>query len=380
MFCLECGSEILRGASACSACGQRLSNTDETAAITFSPTLSSPAAPMAQASPARSVANPSQFVEGRIRREESAAPQSPLMPAARSTLPLSDTLPQLQADTADAPSIRWGDLDAPGFPQDILSRVVVVVALGLAANVLTPWVLINGHAISPARLGLPAIAFALLMVAVALPTLSPPLRRGALLFGLPFGVGAMCFGAGALAWLALDPLGPRLSADLIAEANSTNPLIGTTAKVVPETATLTLSFRPGIGLYLLLLGSCALMVLGYQLYVQSARASGRAASWRRQATAAAAPSAVALATSTRERMYAGGAESNPEPTLAAMAPTHAQRAGESATSSVGTPLALLSEADSGPVPLPGTARWHQASEAPVIIRQTGWRGGQAPRR
>ncbi len=170
-------------------------------------------------------------------------------------------------------SIHAGDLDVPGFPRDLPGRVALLTGLVMVADLLLPWVSVNGEGYAPTWLGLPALALALVMAVVVAPPLIPRLRRAPLTRMLPFGVGALTLGFASALWLAAGPLAPTLTAALAARlANAGAPDLTIVSGSASGSGGL-LQIAPAIGLYLFIIGACVLLVVGYQLLkAQSERA------------------------------------------------------------------------------------------------------------
>jgi hypothetical protein len=150
--------------------------------------------------------------------------------------------------TGAAASIFAGDLDVPGFPRDLPSRVALLTALVMEADLLLPWVSVNGASYAPAQVGLPAVALLVTLLAVIAPPLLPRWRRAPLTRMLPFGVGALMLGFAGALWVFSGPLAPALMATLAAHVPFAPPEVA-----------------PALGLYVFLLGAGVLLVTGYLL-------------------------------------------------------------------------------------------------------------------
>ncbi|HEU5347695.1 MAG TPA: hypothetical protein VFU63_03685, partial [Ktedonobacterales bacterium] len=154
MFCLECGTEMAVRARACPACGHIYSDRE------LSLVESQPAA--TQSSPA--FATPT----------DSA-------PASR-----------------DAGGVKYiGDITAPAspsLPRDLPGRFVLGVSLGMAADLLLPWVNLNNERVTPASIGAPVVVVLALLAAAILPIFTPTLRQHPIWSALPLMVGAFCAG------------------------------------------------------------------------------------------------------------------------------------------------------------------------------------------
>jgi energy-converting hydrogenase Eha subunit A len=131
--------------------------------------------------------------------------------------------------------IRAGDLDQPGLPQDATGRALLIVILALAADLFLPWSVVYGqHQTLPVASG---VAIACLIGLSALPLLHPSLRRYTATAAFPLVVGGMCLGIGIAFWANL----------------------GSTT-------------GPDFGLVAFLIGAALVVVIGYHLFLGSARA------------------------------------------------------------------------------------------------------------
>lgn len=228
MFCSACGSEISLVAEVCPACGRAVAapNTRMLTRIGAASTADAGA---------RSSGS---WMRSRERMEAFTAPT---------------TLPPLTSASAEsaasaAASIFAGDLDVPGFPHDLPSRVALLTALVMEADLLLPWVNVNGASYAPTQVGLPAVALLVALLAVIAPPLLPRWRRAPITRMLPFGTGALMLGFAGALWTFSGPLAPALMATLAAHVPFAPPQVA-----------------PALGLYVFLLGAGALLVTGYLL-------------------------------------------------------------------------------------------------------------------
>lgn len=228
MFCSACGSEISLAAEACPSCGR-------------------PVATGAVRVGAARASEP----DARLRLVE------PTMAAA-----LTD--PTLAAAPLQRiGSIRAGDLDLPGFPHAMAGRVALLTGLVMLADLLLPWVEVNGEGYAPIRIGLPALGMVLLLIAVIAPPLIPRLRRERGVRPLPMLVGALALGFSGSLWLLAGPLATRLTESLIARVGyEAAPEL---AGMLSGSSSSILRISPAFGLYLFILGACVLVGAGYLL-------------------------------------------------------------------------------------------------------------------
>jgi hypothetical protein len=233
MFCNACGSEISLAAEVCPSCGQPIAKaTTRTLTHTGAARIASAAVASRSGSWARTA--------------ETVAP--------------AVAPPAFAPSTA---SIFAGDLDVPGFPRDLPGRVALLTGLVMAADLLLPWVNVNGAGYAPTRAGLPALALLLALVAVVAPPLVPRWRRAPITHLLPFGVGAFLLGFTGALWVFAGPLAPMITMTLLARIiNSGAPFEVNTAAGATLSASPIL-VAPAIGLYVFLIGACTLTVAGY---------------------------------------------------------------------------------------------------------------------
>lgn len=227
MFCSACGSEISLAADACPSCGRVV------------------ATGVVRVGAARASES-----DARLRLIEPV-----LAPA-----PTDPTL--VAAPLQRFGSIHAGDLDLPGFPRALAGRVALLTGLVMLADLLLPWVDVNGEGYAPTKIGLPALGMVLLLVVVIAPPLIPRLRRERFTRALPMLVGALTLGFSGALWLLAGPLAPMLAESLIARIGyvAAPELAGALSGSVSSI----LRISPAIGLYLFILGACVLVGAGYQ--------------------------------------------------------------------------------------------------------------------
>lgn len=167
------------------------------------------------------------------------------------------------ASPAPTASIYAGDLDTPGFPRDLPGRLALLTALVMGADLLLPWVNVNGVGYAPTRVGAPALGLLVALAVVIVPPLVPRWRHAPIVRMAPFGMGAFLLGLGAALWAITGPLAPLLIHSIaahlgVAVASSVdNTPAG--AMILPSP----LQIVPGLGLYVFQAGACALTVAGY---------------------------------------------------------------------------------------------------------------------
>jgi len=153
--------------------------------------------------------------------------------------------------------IRAGDLDQPGLPQDATGRALLIVILALAADLFLPWSVVDGqHQTLPVGGG---VAIAFLIGLAALPLLHPRLRRYTATAAVPLVVGGMCLGVGMAFWANLG--------------SSTAPSEICPGFCPPSVLPAQSSAGPDFGLVVFLIGAILVVVVGYRLFLDSARAS-----------------------------------------------------------------------------------------------------------
>ena len=217
MFCLQCGAEAPARAVLCPTCGHDLGRS--------SADLRSSLA-LADAPLASSVSLPGPAIAGAL------------------------------------PSIRAGDLDRPGLPQDTPGRVLLVVLLAMAVDLFLPWsVAVGQHYTLPQTAG---FAIVVLLLLAGLPLMHPRLRRNTISAAFPILIGGICLGVGVTYWVNLT------------QSQVIQPFGGSTISEVPLSSRSVIfgAFTPGpdFGLFGFLIGAAALAVLGYYLLLEAARA------------------------------------------------------------------------------------------------------------
>jgi hypothetical protein len=317
MFCLRCGTEVPRLVRECPACGAPVSGL------------------------------------GNAPPDEAAATATKTAAAPRATA----SSPDLHA-ASTGPSIAAGGLETPGPPRDALGRVVLAVAVILAADELLPWVVVNNTTyMALTQFGFPAVLLVVLLGLAVIPVLVPSFRAHPVWSALPFAMSALCLGFAVAVWLLLSPL-----ANLAAITNTPTSGLGISAVH-------TVVILPHWGLYLFVLGSLALVVAGYRL-LQAARE---------------APDAALLAMSPRqaaERSTAASASASMDVPQSSTEDMPAEAYADGAANG-SLPGAAVPEAPSLSIPLPGSASWNQEPALPVPLRAkpTGpWRSQSVPPR
>lgn len=219
MFCSACGSEISLAAATCPSCG-RVVAPELVAARTAA--LQAPSASDSWAVPAGA------FGAG---------------------------------ESSPSASIYAGDLDFPGFPRDMPRRVALLTGLVMTADLLLPWLTVNGDGVAPVRLGAPLLLLVAALVLVIAPPMIPRLRSLAVARVLPFGIGALLVGMSLTLVVSVSLLAPALLSAFVAHVLDVGgPDIGVALGSHQAPA---YHVAPSIGLYLFLLGACALVVAGY---------------------------------------------------------------------------------------------------------------------
>src|SRR6185437_5585675 len=321
MFCLECGTEMAVRARVCPTCGHVYGDRE------------------------RSMAEPQTAQAG---SHASAA-------RARATPPPT---------SQHTPAVKYvGDVSATGLPRDLPGRFVLGISLGMAADLLLPWVSVNGQNVTPANLGAPVIVVVALLAAAILPVFTVSLRQHPVWSALPLIIGAFCAGIAGSVWLLLAPL-----TQIFAQSFGSDPS--------------NLLLSPQGGLYLFLIGSGVLLVSGQKMLAtmhetqlaDARRDTVRAITLSRQASSAHATSPAPAASTvpasalTPTPAAASPSQSTP-PAAPAPAGAVASTTSEETASTrpaVGAPVAPI---------LPGTDAWHQAPAAPTSVRPAlggGW--------
>ena len=206
MFCLQCGAEMAVRAQTCPVCGHVYGERERS------------------------------LVESKPARASTTSAQSPMMSAsARAARPTA--------------TVKYvGDSASPGLPRDLPGRFVLGVALGMAADLLLPWISVNGENITPVSVGAPVVVVLALLAAATLPVYTASLRQHPVWSALPMIVGAFCAGIGGSVWLLLAPLAQIFAASFGSDPSN-------------------VSLAPQGGLYLFLLGAGMLLVSGQRMLV-----------------------------------------------------------------------------------------------------------------
>jgi hypothetical protein len=339
MFCMGCGAETPPRASACPVCGRPLgagaaSRPDETR-------------PQAGIGP-RSSATEAEAERHTTQRQQTAV-LHPGLGAARAT---------------SAPSISSGDLATTGFPRDTLGRAVIFTVLAMCADLVAPWVMLDGERIAPSTVGLPILGAVVVLGLAAVPVIRPSLRATPLYAAAPLAIGAASFGAAGAVWLRT-----ALSSGA-ADVNSSSPLRVANFAFSPV-------YIADVGLYLFLAGAVVLVCIGYQLFLAAARASALA---ELRATApapvlAATRSAVpAAATAVAPASAPSIALASAEPTAAPVGPQTGDGGG--GTAHADSPPPSANGHRDQKIALPGSPAWGQAPALPAYQRPSstlGWR-------
>lgn len=263
MFCSACGSQMSLAAEVCPQCGK------PSAASAPARTLAGSRVALDGASPGVGGADDS---HDHWMRPPAAAADAALEMAAAPILPSASS-----ATSEHGASIFAGDLDAPSFPRDLPGRVALLTGLVMAADLLLPWVTLNGEGIAPTRFGLPTLLVVLALLAVIAPPLIPRWRRHPLTRMAPFGVGALLLGFGGALWGIAGPLSSTIVAALISRITAVEGVSGPVSINTPAGAVYTndpIQLAPAIGLYLFLLGACALVGAGYRMLADDSALRG----------------------------------------------------------------------------------------------------------
>jgi hypothetical protein len=116
----------------------------------------------------------------------------------------------------------------------------------MAADLLLPWISVNGQNVTPASLGAPVIVVVALLAAAILPVFTVSLRQHPIWSALPLIIGAFCAGIAGSVWLLLAPL-----TQIFAQSFGSDPS--------------NLLLSPQGGLYLFIIGSGVLLVSGQKM-------------------------------------------------------------------------------------------------------------------
>ena len=163
---------------------------------------------------------------------------------------------------AAAPSVSSGDLALFALPGDVTGRLVVVLPLLLAADLLAPWIVLGDAQIAPARAGLFALVVALPFALIAAMTVYLPFRQRPVLAAIPLVVSALALGGGLILLLMVGPFGGRvvslIGGGTIARLNVF--IVSGTQTPIPGP----LPLAPDIGLYAFIVGAGALVIASYR--------------------------------------------------------------------------------------------------------------------
>jgi hypothetical protein len=344
MFCMGCGAEIRPHADVCPVCGRKLSDPSGAA---LRPAARAPVLPA----------------------HELAAP-APVDTAPRAAAPRASYLElPPPAASAMAPSIGYGDTELLAIPRDTPGRLVIVLALLLAADLFAPWAVFDGTHVAPAHFSVPMVLAVGLLVAAAVSVIYAPFRQRAYYAAYPVVLGAAAFGAAATLTLMLGPLASPLTATFVAHVLAAPVVAQNLANPTPMTSPPTLALAADTGLYVFLLGSASLTVAGYQLFINAVTAAaapvarvpyplGQVAPVAAGAVAN-APGALPAASRAAD-VTAGAPAPQWGPAHAASAPAASQVAAGAVPSAAGN--------GQGGVILPGTEGWNRVPEAPAVGR------------
>lgn len=320
MFCLGCGTELPAQATTCAVCGREV---------------------------------------GRATGDG-----EPVSPRLAPTPSLAVAAPRSLAFSA-TPAIQPGDLAMPGLPRDAQGRALLITVVAMAADILAPWRVVFGQHVPLTQSGLPALGV-LLLVALALAPLTKPIyRRQPSVAVAPLLAGAVSLGVALTYWGFISQLNEQAVQGISAGGG---PLLSSPpANVV---------ISPDIGLYLFLLGSGVLILVGYQIFLAAATAATA-----RSAAASPATAVSTADTSGRVAVSDGIARGDPATAVPDTAAAHTDTSG---THGVAPAIAGANghqhdhpapSAPSAP-PLPGSIEWHQAPALPQPVRPsrlgTGW--------
>jgi hypothetical protein len=298
----------------------------------------------------------------------------PPPPAVLNVLPIAP-----RAAPSVTPSIGYGDVQLMGIPHDAAGRLVLVLSLLMAADLLAPWIAFDGDTITPSRFGLPVLFVAALLVAAAASVMYAPLRARLAYAAFPLVLGAAALGAATVLWLLVGPLASDVSARFVAHVLANPAVLRFTT--VASSGPPTLALSPDAGLYAFLLGAAGLTIAGYQFLVSAAAANASLS----------LPALTATPPAAEEPPVSGAAEdasglpipqpltrAAPQVAAPAVAPALTQTPPATDAPTTQTP------AQTGLPPaviLPGTADWHRASETPANgrvappLRGLGRQGG-----
>lgn len=285
------------------------------------------------------------------------------------------------------PAIQPGDLAMPGLPRDAQGRALLITAVAMAADILAPWRVVFGQHVPLTQSGPPALAV-LVLVALALAPLTKPVyRRQPSVAVAPLLVGAVCLGVGLTYWGFIPQLNSQ-ALQVVQGSNVGGPdVVSLPANVV---------ISPDIGLYLFLLGSGVLILVGYQIFLAAVTAATAVDAARSTAASLVAPSATAspLPLDASRSVAAEPSPDNAAATVSPNAAAHTATTGTTGTTGANGAAPAIVGANGRPhhhsapstPPLPGSLEWHQAPALPQPVRPSrlgaGWarqNGHRGPR-
>ncbi len=349
MFCMGCGAEIRPHADVCSVCRRELSDPSSASLRPAGRASVQHALEMATAAPVDTA-------------PQAAAPRA------------SYLVPPPPVASAIAPSIGYGDTELLAIPRDAPGRLVLVLALLLAADLFAPWIAFDGSHVAPARFSLLVVLGVGLLVAAAASVVYAPFRQRAYYAAYPVVLGAAAFGAAATLTLIVGPLASPLTATFVAHVLAAPVVAQNLATPAPVNSPPTLALAADTGLYVFLIGSASLTVAGYQLFVNAVTAAaapvarmphplGRAESFEPVAGVAAGMARVQVVMPPVSRV----ADSAAGAPVTGWGPAYAASAAASSQVAAGASPTAAGNGPTGVV-LPGTEDWNRAPEAPVVGR------------
>jgi hypothetical protein len=296
-------------------------------------------------------------------REAVSAVDAPYPAVARASQAASQAAPHVGPI---APSIDYGDTELLAIPRDAPGRLVLIVALVLAADLQAPWIAFDGTHVAPSHFTALMLLVTGLLLAAAASVIYSPLRARAYFAAYPLVLGAASFGATAVLALLAGPLASPLMATFVAHVMADPAIDRNLANPISSPPTLALA--ADTGLYVFLIGTLILGVAGYQILVNAVAAAAPPHS------IAAAPVAGRPAQSGADGGTIHGARPHEEATAGvppATVPGPSSRGPESGPSTRGPTRTS--------VVLPGSDGWNQAPEAPPVGRNApsprGMQGG-----
>jgi hypothetical protein len=313
MFCLGCGAELTARAEVCAVCGRP----------------AHPESPMSPRAPQRATS-----AAPRVATNAAVGNSPSLMRRAAIPVPPPRGLA--------APSVSSGDLGLFALPGDVTGRLVVVLPLLLAADLLAPWIILGDAQIAPARAGFFALVIALPFALIAAMTVYLPFRQRPVLAAIPMVVSALALGGGLILLLMVGPYGGRvvslIGGGTIARLNVF--IVSGTQTPIPGP----LPLAPDIGLYAFIVGAGVLVVASYRRL--DALITSQYSAAAPVMTPATAPASSEQASEEAPKIQVGRASgANPSGTQSA----------ENQRSAPSTPL-------------PGTPGWNEAPQLPAIVR------------